>query len=81
LSPSFSAGTPERSRAEACTNTSLPPIFGLDKAEAARMIKELHSAIDTSHGGFLSRSSFKQRAVDSRESFGVLRFQERLSCS
>src|SRR5262245_12720179 len=29
----------------------LAAVFGLDKAEAARMIEELHSAIDTSHGG------------------------------
>jgi hypothetical protein len=29
----------------------LAAVFRLDKAEAARMIEELHCAIDTSHGG------------------------------
>src|SRR6476660_3034243 len=29
----------------------LAAVFGLDEAEAARMIEELHSAIDTSHWG------------------------------
>src|SRR5271169_735776 len=29
----------------------LAAVFWLDKAEAARMIEELHCAIDTSHGG------------------------------
>jgi hypothetical protein len=30
----------------------LAAVFGLNEAEAARMIKEFHCAVDTSHGEF-----------------------------
>src|SRR4029453_2010735 len=33
----------------------LAAVFGLNEAEAARMIEEFHCAVDTSHGNFLSR--------------------------
>src|SRR5262245_39899008 len=33
----------------------LAAVFGLNEAEAARMIEEFHCAVHTSHGEFLSR--------------------------
>src|SRR5262245_51553993 len=50
----------------------LAAVFGLNEAEAARMIEEFHCAVDTSHGEFPFPLKFKhERARGPRK--GILR--------